>query len=103
MTLNAQRCSGCGSRWFPHRLLCPRCGSHELGPSELRRGRVEEVTELADGSRVSSVLAEGEVPLIVRLVGQVDTGVEVALTTDPHADGPAAFVPEEKTRGDDIL
>jgi hypothetical protein len=64
---------------------------------------VEEVTELADGSRVGNVLAEGEVPLIARLVGEVDTGAEVALTTDPHADGPAAFVPDTKTRGDEVL
>lgn len=103
MTLQAQRCSACGSRWFPERLLCPRCGSPALTPVELRHGRVEEVTHLADGGRVGSVLAEGEVPLIARLVGQVDPGAEVALTTDPHAAGPAAFVPQKATRGDDEL
>lgn len=93
MSLEVQRCNDCSRRWFPIRLCCPGCGASAFRTEVVGRGRVEEVTTLPDGRVLASVMAEGEIPLVARLIGTVQSGDEVAITTDPTASGPSAYVP----------
>jgi uncharacterized OB-fold protein len=38
------RCTSCCTGYFPERLLCSRCHSHEFVPDRVNEGVVEEVT-----------------------------------------------------------
>jgi uncharacterized OB-fold protein len=38
------RCRGCGTAYFPQRLLCPRCHGHEWDPDRVHEGTVEEIS-----------------------------------------------------------
>jgi uncharacterized OB-fold protein len=42
--LPVQVCSQCGSRFFPHRLACGRCGSRDLDVVAVAEGVVDEMT-----------------------------------------------------------
>lgn len=93
MSVTVQRCRTCGGRWFPARLLCPRCGSAELGPHDVERGVVAQLTHLGDVV-VASVVCDPEPLLVARLYGPVQAGDVVELTDRPGpAEGPVAFVP----------
>ena len=38
------RCKACGAAYFPERLLCSRCHSHDFTPARVTEGVVEEIT-----------------------------------------------------------
>ena len=38
------RCRTCGAAYFPERLLCARCRSHDFVPDRVNEGVIEEVT-----------------------------------------------------------
>ena len=42
--LAVQRCTSCGSCWFPERLACPDCGSDSFERVVVAEGVVEEPT-----------------------------------------------------------
>ncbi|VVJ18416.1 Uncharacterised protein [Amycolatopsis camponoti] len=93
MSVTVQNCRTCGGRWFPARLMCPRCGSADLAPVGVERGVVEQLTHLGDVV-IASVACDPEPLLVARLHGPVEPGDVVELTDDPGASGrPVAFVP----------
>ncbi|MET8995982.1 zinc ribbon domain-containing protein [Amycolatopsis sp. NPDC004169] len=93
MSVLVQNCRTCGGRWFPARLLCPRCGGDDLVPVGVERGVVEQLTHLGDVV-IASVACDPEPLLVARLHGPVEPGDVVELTDDPGASGrPVAFVP----------
>jgi uncharacterized OB-fold protein len=38
------RCKACGATYFPERLLCARCHSHEFVADRVMEGVIEEIT-----------------------------------------------------------
>jgi uncharacterized OB-fold protein len=38
------RCKACGATYFPERLLCARCHSHEFATDRVTEGMIEEIT-----------------------------------------------------------
>jgi uncharacterized protein len=44
--LTIWRCRGCGVAFFPERLLCPRCHSHEWEQDRVYEAVVEEVSTI---------------------------------------------------------
>lgn len=95
MTFWIQRCPECDAHWFPHRLLCPLCGSYRFEPVLVDRCRVESVSETPDGVALATVRVVGDVPVIARLIGSVQPGdIDIPISTDPRATGPVAYVPQ---------
>ncbi len=103
MTLQIQTCDHCGSQWFPDRLLCPRCGGTKFARTEVQRARLQELTSLTNGHQIVSLVTDGGVPLVARLLGQAQEGDEIVLTTRPGHPGPAAYVPVPDRSGDEDL
>jgi uncharacterized OB-fold protein len=82
-----QRCTACGRRFFPPRLLCP-CGGRDFEIEEVDRGIVEEKTSLhrAPGRALEepvriATVAIGDVRVVARLErdAAVDDAVELSL------------------------
>jgi uncharacterized OB-fold protein len=42
--LGIWRCRSCGTGYFPHRLLCPRCSGQDFAEDRATEGLIEEVT-----------------------------------------------------------
>lgn len=81
------RCTGCGTAYFPHRLICPKCGGAAFVPTTVKEAVVEETTcvrraggqaDWAPTYLASVRTAEGQV-LIVGLRGPVADGSRVKL------------------------
>ena len=94
MSVTVQKCQKCEGRWFPARLMCPRCGGADLAPVTVERGVVEQLTHLGDVV-IASVACDPEPRLVARLFGPAEAGDVVDLTDrpDPSSDRPVAFVP----------
>ena len=101
MSLLAQRCLGCGTAYFPRRLLCPTCGQAELADLMIERGRVVADTLTSDGTTLLTVECVHDLQVVARLIGEphdIDPGRELPLTTSPVTPGPAAYVPDPSRR-----
>ncbi len=97
MSLYVQRCHGCGAAFFPHRLLCPTCGTADFTTDAIARGVVETATRTTDGVVVLTVDCEPGLRVVARLLGRADgvgPGIELPLTSRPGHHGPAALVPD---------
>lgn len=95
MTLVIQRCPTCDAHWFPHRLLCPRCGNHRFELVSVDRCRVESVSETTDGILLATVRVVGNVPVVARLLGSARPGdFDIPISTGPQTRGPIAYVPQ---------
>ncbi|WGY02922.1 ATP-dependent acyl-CoA ligase [Nocardioides sp. QY071] len=104
MSLHVQRCRGCGEHLFPRRLLCPGCGHQDFADVHVERGRVVASTQTADGTTLLTVVCEGDLHVVARLVGapeDLPLQRELPLTTSPTAPGPAAYVPDPTHAGAD--
>lgn len=71
--LIGERCSKCGSVYFPRRNICPRCGSRELTDHKLSdKGRVVSWTVVRNPPKEYEKYA----PYLVSLV-ELDDGIRV--------------------------
>jgi uncharacterized OB-fold protein len=69
--LEAAKCQGCGSVWFPPRLICPECGKREFEPVTLSdRGTVQTYTVI----NVGPTDFRDEVPYAIGIV-ELEGGV----------------------------
>lgn len=93
MSVMIQVCRQCGARWFPDRLVCPSCGATSFDREAVSACRIEQVTVLANGTSLATATIEPNIPVIVRLFGQIRVGDDVPLTDDPVAQGPVAYLP----------
>ncbi|UBU18719.1 ATP-dependent acyl-CoA ligase [Nonomuraea gerenzanensis] len=104
MSLHVQRCGGCGTHYFPRRLLCPGCGADDFDEVSVERGRVVTSTRTSDGTTLLTVECAAGLQVVARLIGEPE-GLpphrELPLTTSPATPGPAAFVPDPTHAGDD--
>ena len=70
------KCIQCGSLYFPHRLICHRCGGHAWTDEHLRNAVIEETTTLSpvagDGDRGLRYLATVHAAEGLRLVAGLD-------------------------------
>jgi len=104
MSLLVQRCVGCGTAYFPHRLLCPTCGDAELADMTVERGRVVADTHTNDGTTLLTVECAHNLQVVARLIGapeDIGPNQELPLTTSPSTPGPAAYVPDPARRAED--
>lgn len=87
------RCEGCGAGYYPHRLLCWRCGGRSFKPVVVTEGVVEEATTVrravAESAREETVLASvrlaGGQRVIAGSATSLEPGTAVALTDDAGA------------------
>lgn len=93
MSITIQQCTDCATRLFPARLRCPVCGSAALAPADAVTAVVEQVTTLADGTRLATLRYDDGPALIARLTGGGEPGDELPLTSDPQALPGHAYVP----------
>jgi uncharacterized OB-fold protein len=91
MSLPLQRCSACGRRFFPPRLLCP-CGGREFSSEQAERGTLEERTAVrrAPGRTLEhpvrvATIAIGDVRVIARLERDAADGDVVELSLEDGA------------------
>jgi uncharacterized OB-fold protein len=84
--LTVAKCSRCGSRYFPRRLICRRCGSADWTDERLHDAVIEESTTIAHvagghgGPRtLATVRAAGGLRLIVGLEAPAPEGARVLL------------------------
>ncbi len=93
-------CTECGAGYFPHRLLCPRCGNEVWDTRRVMSGDLEEVTVIRTGfdrpdeepSYLGSVRAEGVAPLVVGLSQELERGTRISLS---QRDGGVYGQPEQ--------
>ncbi|MFE6645417.1 AMP-binding protein, partial [Nocardioides sp. NPDC057772] len=100
MSLVVQRCAGCGRDYFPHRILCPTCGTADFKDMPVERGRVMASTRTGDGSTLLTVECSPDLQVVARLLGDdaiLELGQELPLTTSLLTPGPAAYVPDPTT------
>ncbi len=84
MSMPLQRCTSCGRRFFPSKLVC-LCGSRTFSVEEVERGLVEETTTLRrvpgrtldEPVRISAVRVDGV--LVVARLESESTEVELSL------------------------
>lgn len=93
MSVLIQRCRRCDARWFPDRLVCGSCGAASFDRVAASACHIEQVTVLADGTSLAAATIEPDVPVIVRLAGDIRAGDDVPLTDDPVVEGAAAYLP----------
>lgn len=87
-----QTCSGCGSSWFPDRLLCPRCGTGVFRHEWVETAVVEEVTVRPGEPRAVATVEAHGVRMIARVPLGTRPGMTLALSSDGARDD-AAYVP----------
>jgi uncharacterized OB-fold protein len=83
-----QVCDACGSRFFPYRLACSRCGSRAFSTAVVAEGVVEETTTVrrapggvSGGPVVVATVHVHEGPRVVaRLDGDVQAAANVRLS-----------------------
>ncbi|WP_328529181.1 ATP-dependent acyl-CoA ligase [Nocardioides sp. NBC_00368] len=100
MSLVVQRCASCGRDYFPHRILCPTCGTADFKDMPVERGRVMASTRTGDGSTLLTVECPSDLQVVARLLGDdacLELGQELPLTTSLLTPGPAAYVPDPTT------
>lgn len=102
MSISIQQCMDCATLLFPARLRCPNCGSAALAPATAAAAVVEQVTTLADGTRLATLRHDGGPALIARLTGGGEPGDELPLTSDPQSPPGYAYVPA-MTTGEESL
>ncbi|MFE7227490.1 ATP-dependent acyl-CoA ligase [Nocardioides sp. NPDC057577] len=102
MSLVVQRCGGCGSDYFPRRILCPTCGTTDFKDVPVERGRVMASTRTSDGSTLLTVECGTGLQVVARLLGEHgDLEPELPLTTSLLTLGPAAYLPDPARAEDD--
>lgn len=87
------RCTGCGARLFPARLLCPHCHGAEFADERVYDGVVEEISIIrhmigqADWKprRIANVRTRGGPMLTVGLEDESGPGTEIELFQDGTA------------------
>jgi uncharacterized OB-fold protein len=81
-------CAHCGAGFYPHPLLCPRCGSAEGKPTAVYEGRLEEATVVhravgaPDGApprQLATIALPGGQRLVAALEGRPEVGARVVL------------------------
>jgi uncharacterized OB-fold protein len=86
MSLNVFVCASCGRAVFPHRLLCPDCGSREWREESVEAGTLEAAAQRE--VRVGAVRTPLGPLAIARLESEAAPGSEVSL--DQEGDTPVA-------------
>jgi uncharacterized OB-fold protein len=92
------RCQGCGVAYFPRRLLCPRCHSHEWEQDRVYEAVVEEVSTIrhmigqADWTprRIASVRTSDGQRITVGVRDESGPGATIVLFEDgtaPYGEG----------------
>ena len=87
MTIEVQRCEGCGRNAFPPHLLCAACGGDRWSALPVSDGVLERVTVVrrslggapADPPTVGRVRIEGAIRVIARVEGGAAPGDRVQL------------------------
>lgn len=67
MSINIQECITCLTRYFPARLLCSTCSASNFRAVDVEQARVEQRTELADGSALATLHIGDAVRVIARI------------------------------------
>ncbi|MDH4102630.1 MAG: zinc ribbon domain-containing protein [Thermoleophilia bacterium] len=73
-------CTSCGRAVFPHRLLCPDCGSSEWREERVEHGVLEAAVERE--VRVGAVRTPLGPLAITRIESDAEPGAEVSLDQD---------------------
>jgi uncharacterized OB-fold protein len=98
--LNVQRCQNCEEVYFPHRLLCAKCGSDKFALEEAHEAIMEESTMVRQARGrpdwvphpIGTVRLLNGPPIIVGLDELIPHGARVKLFT--HEGAPfARFLP----------
>jgi uncharacterized OB-fold protein len=97
-----QVCTACGSRFFPERLACSRCGSRRFTTAVVTEALVEEVTTvrrapggLAGGPVAIATVRLGEGP---RVVARVRADTQAGETVHLALQGGAPVASDEVSR-----
>ena len=91
--LEIWRCAGCGARFFPERLLCPRCHSGTWARETVLTGTVEEVATIRhmlgqenwQPRRIASVRTASGVLITAGLLDDVGEGAAIDLFEEDGA------------------
>lgn len=93
MSLRVQRCTSCGTHWFPDRLTCPSCGAVAFEHVLVAEGTIEETTllrrapgrELGEPIALATIRLAGGPHVVARLRRDAGPGEVVPLDEGPVA------------------
>lgn len=92
MSIHIQECITCLTRYFPARLMCRTCSDSNFRSVEADQARVEQRTELADGSALATLHIGEAVRVIARVDPVTQPGDVVELRDHPDIVPGQAYV-----------
>lgn len=92
MSIQIQECITCFTRYFPARLMCRTCSDSNFRSVEVDQARVEQRTDLVDGTALATLRIDDAVRVIARVHPAVQPGDAVELHDHENLEPGQAYV-----------
>jgi len=91
--LNAWKCADCGAVYFPERYMCAACGGHEIAPTTVAEGVIEDMTVVRHvlGQKdwqpkpIATVLIDGGARILAGVLDEAGPNDRVVLSQEEQA------------------